>query len=288
MDDLKKSIINTINERMTSPLFGSFIISWALWNYKTIFIILSTKTVEDKFSYIENILYSHWWSFPLIGLILPLITSLLFIFIFPYPEKSIYVYWYSHKEKLKREKQKIDNEKLLTKEESRKLTKKIIQLESEHFEEIDAKNQEIATLKEIITNNDKQESKSTTEKKELPTFDEITNGKKQYFEIDENNKTFKVVDVPENKDKKLTDSFKEDELFSFQDVFEFIKIMTKYMQDNNLTSLDKMEKDDGFKSYLKNSPKMNKYFLHFEDYYNLARHKLYTESDKINQMIKDT
>ncbi|MFA6139009.1 MAG: hypothetical protein WC667_13120 [Sulfurimonas sp.] len=169
MDEIKKSILDTINERISSPLIGGFIISWILWNYKTIFVLLSTKNVEDKFSYIDYVLYHDWLHFTFQGLILPLLTSIVFIFIFPYPEKWIYTFWYGHKKKLNDDKQKIDDKKLLSEEESRDIRRKHLKLEIEFNKEIDEKDTEIKHLKEIIAENEKNsvENKTVEEDMEL-------------------------------------------------------------------------------------------------------------------------
>lgn len=155
MDDIKKSILNTLNERISSPLIGGYIISWILWNYKTVFVLLSTKSIEDKFYFINNIIYHGDLHFIVSGLFVPLIFSLFFIFAFPYPEKLIYKFWHRRKKELRDEKQKIDDEKLLTVAESRDLYEKTIKIESEYYENLEKKDLEIKKLKEIISNNDK-------------------------------------------------------------------------------------------------------------------------------------
>lgn len=45
-DELKKSISAILYERTTSPLFGSFILSWTVWNWKIFYITLFIS--EDK------------------------------------------------------------------------------------------------------------------------------------------------------------------------------------------------------------------------------------------------
>jgi hypothetical protein len=153
MDDIKKSILNTLNERISSPLIGGYIISWILWNYKTVFVLLSTKSIEDKFYFINKIIYHDNLHFIVSGLFAPLIFSLFFIFAFPYPEKLIYKFWHRRKKELRDEKQKIDNEKLLTVAESRDLYEKTIKIESEYYENLEKKDLEIKKLKEIISKN---------------------------------------------------------------------------------------------------------------------------------------
>lgn len=154
MENIKESILNTLNERIASPLVGSFVISWAIWNYKTILIILSTRAVEEKILFLETNMYQDWLIVLERAFAYPLLTTIIFLFLFPYPERFVYAYWYGHKEKLRTKKQAIENKKLLTHEESRKLRQKIVEVESDLNQIIDEKDLEIKSLKDIITNNE--------------------------------------------------------------------------------------------------------------------------------------
>ena len=81
--DLSKSIKADLYERATSPLFGAVAISWCFWNYKTIFILLSSLPVTEKFEYIEAFLYGGIWPFLSKLFIYPVLSALLFIFVYP-------------------------------------------------------------------------------------------------------------------------------------------------------------------------------------------------------------
>lgn len=104
---------------------------------------------------------------------------------------------------------------------------------------------------------------------------------KQYFEINEKNKTFRTVSIPNE-----TKLFKKDELFSNQEIIDFIKVTKDYMIKNGLSSLDKIKDDNEFKVYLKSSPSMHKYLIQFNDYYNLSRILMNENLDEVNTLIK--
>jgi len=155
MEDIKKTILDTLNERIASPLIGGYIISWILWNSKTVLILLSTKSVEEKYYFINYNIYHDNFHFFLSGMLAPLFFALFFIFIFPYPEKFVYRFWHTRKKELMDEKQKIDDQKLLSVGDSRKLKRRYLELELEFNESLEKKNNEIRNLKSIIAENEK-------------------------------------------------------------------------------------------------------------------------------------
>lgn len=81
IDDLKKSFDQIIHERTTSRFYGSFIISWSLWNWKIIyltFFVSQNKIDTNKIDYIIN-------NFSNVGniLIFPFLSSIFIITIVP-------------------------------------------------------------------------------------------------------------------------------------------------------------------------------------------------------------
>jgi hypothetical protein len=82
MDSLKE-IWESLSERFKNPLFYSFVISWAVLNYKVLVVLFDNAKYTDKFDYIEKTLYSvdkEPW-FPLV--IYPLIFAAIYVFFLP-------------------------------------------------------------------------------------------------------------------------------------------------------------------------------------------------------------
>lgn len=104
LTEVKKSFNEIIYERTTSPLFGTLIISWLIWNWRIIyltFFISEEKIVENKITFILTN-YSdihHIVTFPLLST-LALLTIILFI--------ANGAYWLS----LRFNKWKVDQKKL--------------------------------------------------------------------------------------------------------------------------------------------------------------------------------
>jgi len=55
LDDIKKSLNEIIYERTTSPLYGTLIISWLIWNWRIVyltFFISEKKITKNKIDFI--------------------------------------------------------------------------------------------------------------------------------------------------------------------------------------------------------------------------------------------
>ncbi len=189
MEDFIKSIKAHLYDRATSPLFGAFVISWVLWNYKFVVTILSSMEVHDKFDYISTFIYPSVNTCLLQGLLYPLLTTLSFIFLYPYPAKFVYSFTRKRQKELKEIKQLIEDETPLTHEESRKLRRDMASLDLEYKKELERIGAENQRLKDLI-----EELKKETHVKSLVDFG---GDKKQ--KIEKNNKTSKAVN-----DEQLT------------------------------------------------------------------------------------
>lgn len=74
---------DAITDRFKHPLLGSFLISWALINYKAIVVILSLDHYVTKFAYLEGQLYAPG-TYPWIRLfVLPLLGAAFYVFLLP-------------------------------------------------------------------------------------------------------------------------------------------------------------------------------------------------------------
>lgn len=99
MLDFNKAIPTPLSERLKSPFFGSFVISWLICNWKILFVICFPDRYDldnqNLAEYIANH-YMNWW----LCIILPLICSIAYILILPKIE--YYVSWYRGHEKGRR------------------------------------------------------------------------------------------------------------------------------------------------------------------------------------------
>lgn len=147
LEDLKKNVVTQLSERMTSPLSGSFVISWGLWNYKFLVILFSNNTVTGTFLLIKNIAFPTIWATLTNGILFPLLTALAYVFLYPYPSKFVYKFTRERQREISIIRQKIEDETPLTTVESRKLRRQHRQLQEDHAKELEKQEALVRDLK---------------------------------------------------------------------------------------------------------------------------------------------
>jgi len=173
--DLYKDIKIQLYERATSPLLGSFMISWCLWNYKLFLVIFSSGTAFEKIARIEHVLYPNFfWDGAWVGLIYPLLTTGFFIFLYPFLARPVFWFAKNQQVKIKEIQQKIEDETPLTQEEAREIRLNLRSIVQRHNEEIIGKDKEIAdrdtAAQEMKTNLDATEIKLHETYEKLENF----------------------------------------------------------------------------------------------------------------------
>ncbi len=155
-DDLVKTVKAQLYDRVSSPLFSCFLISWTGWNYKFILALISTMKVQDKLIFIDNVIYPGHNNVILHGFIFPLITALLIIYIYPYPAKITYKFYRHRQAELKEIQQAIDDETPLTKDEAKKIRSDALKMTINFEAEIERLQEENFSLRNIIKDKNKE------------------------------------------------------------------------------------------------------------------------------------
>ncbi|WP_024873564.1 hypothetical protein [Tolumonas lignilytica] len=182
MEDIIKSIKAFLYDRSSSPLFGAYIISWIISNYKFFIIAISDVKPQVKISLISEIydqhyaLYSFTISHRLIdGFICPAFLTVLYIYIYPMLAVPVYEYSLQRQKRLREIKQKNDDNRLLSVAESRELILQISKLKNENQElslqhrlELSAVTEQLNALKSEADKNP-----STISNKNTSIFDTI-------------------------------------------------------------------------------------------------------------------
>lgn len=229
MEEIKKSISAILYERTTSPLFGTLIFSWLLWNWKIpylSFFVSENKLQLNKVDYIiTNYNDIHYL------ITYPLISTFILLTIIPFLSNG--AYWLSinfENWKLK-QKNLIENKQLLTVEQSIELREQILKQEERFSKLVQDKNLEIETLKKqidsvkIVEKSDETIDSSYSEleklaerimnnSEELITFNNITRAIQNNFKTPNDSKTTKLIALLESYDI----IYKPEALYKFTDI----------------------------------------------------------------------
>jgi len=178
MNELVKSFKANLYDKVSSPLFGAFIISWCVWNWRLILIIFSDIPVYEKLSYIDTEIYSDIKIFICYLIAYPLVSSIAFLVFYPFPARLIFMHWRQQQQKLKEIQQKIDKETLISKEDAELLRIEIYETESKYLKEIERLN---IKIKELDSNKNNETSNEDSHNEESSDID------KEFFDkyIDE-------------------------------------------------------------------------------------------------------
>jgi len=147
MKTIIDSIRLQINERLTSPLVGSFFLSWICWNHRFLFVIFSSLPVRERFEFIDHQLYPAWWETLNAGLIKPALTSILFILLYPRVSNFFLRDWLQKQVETKALRDDIEKETMLTKAESRTILMNSYKIRGEYENTIQELTQEIEILR---------------------------------------------------------------------------------------------------------------------------------------------
>jgi hypothetical protein len=149
LSDLKKSVESVFTERISSPFYGTFILSWVIWNwqpiYLTVFVDQRLIAPKTKLEYIvQN--YANWWHL----LILPLVSTAFLIGIVPWAvNKALKIHLNYEKERISM-RESIDAGKRLTIEQTAEIRNQMSELSDEHEKQVRRKDDELKICKAQI------------------------------------------------------------------------------------------------------------------------------------------
>lgn len=149
IDELVKSVRLHLSERLTSPLMGAFVVTWSLWNFRTLMVVFSGEKVQTKFALINDLHQNTWpsWTNGLIG---PIATTLLYFYVYPIISKEIFRRSRLDERARLGIRRDVENETLLSVEDSRKLKEDYDSAYESHWTALTKKEVEIDRLNKAL------------------------------------------------------------------------------------------------------------------------------------------
>ena len=145
LNHIKRSFDDILRERTTSPLFGTLIVSWCIFNWKIIYITLfvsESKMSITKIAYIVN-----YCSNPYNLYLYPLVSTVFLLTIIPFLNNGSYFLKLKFDNWRIKIKHRLEENMLLTIEQSTALREQMRQFKMDFKQTIDTKDEEIKTLK---------------------------------------------------------------------------------------------------------------------------------------------
>ena len=177
MKDILNSVRLQINERLSSPLFGSFVVAWMGWNHRLLLVLFSSQPVEKRFEFIDSHIYPATWNVWNDGVIKPAFSAILFIYLYPVISKHFYGYWLKKQRELKELRDTIESATLLTLDESRAFRLSMIKIREEYEGTINRQAAEIEALKK---NSNQEEIESGKLRQKAASIDQQNNDRSKF------------------------------------------------------------------------------------------------------------
>ncbi|MFN4160986.1 MAG: hypothetical protein ACK4FW_03240 [Stenotrophomonas sp.] len=141
-------------DRIANPLTGAFVLSWCLWNYRFLMIVLSGEHVVRKIHLIKVMVYPEPWRIIVFGCVLPLATALAYLFLYPRPARFVYRHALKQKKLTLEERRRVEDETVLTVGDSQRLRARFAELQLSHRakrSELDSEIQGLTEQVELLT-----------------------------------------------------------------------------------------------------------------------------------------
>lgn len=150
LDEISQSLKASLYDRVSSPLFGTFVISWCLYNYRFLLVVFSSSSIEEKFTYIDTVLHPDRLQTWLSLFVCPAIATFVFLLLYHYPARWIFRIWRTQQKRMKEIRSRIEDETPLTIEESKKFKKQYEKSLGFLQTEIIAKDHRLSALQERL------------------------------------------------------------------------------------------------------------------------------------------
>jgi hypothetical protein len=210
MNDFYKSIKAILYDRITSPLYGTIIVSWLLWNWKIPYVTFFVSEENLPNTKIDYILSTNKNIGPLI--FYPLISALIIITIIPLISNGAYWITLQYDQWRIDKKNIAERKQILTLEQSIELHKEVENVNNSLAKTILTKDTEIKGLKMQISEASNQIDVKKTE-------------------INEINKTVKKLETDKTTKNKEIEKLNKDLIDSKQSLAEFQKLAISNLEN---------------------------------------------------------
>lgn len=155
-----ESLLLPIKERIHSPIWRTFIISWCVWNSPVLYVVVFGSGVTERMSLINQLLYHDWYYKLTYSFVLPTLSTALYIFAFPYLRKYVYTFTRDREAEILAIKHAKDSAALMTLEEATALREEMKELKQRHSHALSSLMDEIRERDQRIKDLERDNSKS--------------------------------------------------------------------------------------------------------------------------------
>lgn len=125
LTELKDEVKGAFSTRLRSPFVGVFIFSWIAWNHRALIVLFADMKVSKRFGFIDDELYPSTAQFFTSNLVLPLVSSLVYIGVVPWVTEAVHRWNLWMQRRLRQAELRSQGLELLTGQQSAQLRERV-------------------------------------------------------------------------------------------------------------------------------------------------------------------
>ncbi|EIJ0971211.1 hypothetical protein LH716_004310 [Vibrio vulnificus] len=154
--DITNSIKAALYQRVSSPLYGTYICSWLLYNWELVLpLILGTKTIDERVVAFKSGISPEASGFEYNTIIVPLFITASLLVIQPLLQRFVFIYTEWNRSEGLKKRDEYSSETMLTLEQSNELRASVQKVQQFHQEVLKNKEEEINEYKRQLESKDR-------------------------------------------------------------------------------------------------------------------------------------
>jgi hypothetical protein len=256
--EITNSFKAALYQRVSSPLYGTFIFSWLLYNWFVVLpLIFGSKVFDERINDFKSGMATSSDGFLYSTVLIPMIITAIILFLQPILQRFLFIYTEWNKSEGLKKRDQFSSETLLTLEQSNELRSSVQKIHQFHQEVSKNKDVEIVEYKKLATLKEEasgkqnahnlelieKSSRAESEKSELAT--EVANQKSEKAKFEANYKRLAGIFSKQRKRQiSLRNKFNVNGWFANNElVTEFPKLINfgdDYKLDENVRLINDM------------------------------------------------
>lgn len=148
LKEISNSIRATLYQRVSSPLYGTYIFSWCLYNWAIFLpLLFGDESFDTRIETFRAALYSPESKFIYSTLLIPMLMTIVILCVQPILQRFLYIYTEWNRSEGLKKRDKFNSETMLTLEQSNELRASVQKVQQFHQEVMKNKNIEIEEYK---------------------------------------------------------------------------------------------------------------------------------------------
>ena len=181
--ELTNSIKAALYQRVSSPIYGTYIITWLIYNWKlSLPLIFSNKNFDLRFSDFKTGMLNEDLTLALGNLLYPLLITVSLLVIQPISQRFVYIYSEWNKSKGLKKRDEYASETMLTLEQSNELRASVKNIQQFNQDVIKNKDIEVNEYKKQIEGHENSAQKSFEESTQISEILSQTESEKSELE----------------------------------------------------------------------------------------------------------